>query len=148
MKLKTIPLAVLLIVVIFLSGCAQQGEQTTQETSESAPPKTEIVGRLKGTEMVIKPSVDNVIKGIVTVTATKVPEGAQRVYFVLSGQSIEGVGPNINIDTDGSDGWSGILDTTQYENGVYTIGALAFLTTEITEDDPIGGATAQVIIQN
>ncbi len=139
----------LLIGIVFLSGCLLQANISTIPARERpAITETEIVGRLGLTEMVVRPAVDTKIRGVVIVTATKVTEGTQRVYFTIVGPGVEDVGPNINIDTDGSNGWSGILDTTEYENGVYTIGVLTFNTVEITEEEPIGGATVQVIILN
>ena len=50
------------------------------------------------------------------------------------------------MDTDGSDGWSYVLDTTNYENGVYEV--FSMVGEEIKEAAPSGMASAQVIIEN
>ena len=61
--------------------------------------------------------------------------------------TIKEAGPNLGSDSDGSDGWSYMLDTTTYDNGLHDISGLAF--SELTTGAaPLGSATTQVIIKN
>ncbi|MFQ6105500.1 MAG: hypothetical protein ACE5NL_00310 [Candidatus Hydrothermarchaeaceae archaeon] len=102
--------------------------------------------------MVIAPSEDSFVKGIVTITMTHVPDGTKMVAFAIQGSGIEDIaktGPNLGKDNDGSDGWSLYLDTTRYPNGVYDIISYASHLTELQEDvPPLGFASAQIVIQN
>ena len=93
----------------------------------------------------IAPSVDNVLSGTVTVTLEDAPDGTNLAFFTIAGPGISEEGPNLGIDSDSSGGWSRIVDTTEYENGVYDIGALAMPS---ADDNPLGTATAQVVIEN
>src|SRR3989344_1832220 len=53
-----------------------------------AKPKTEIRASQQNTEMVISPSNDNIVKGIVTITMTEVPKNTNTVAFAIQGQGI------------------------------------------------------------
>ena len=151
MKKHTILLAILLSTIILLSGCSQKTSTTvttkTESTAATAAPKTEITAKSLGTEMVISPSVGKTIKGIVTITLTKVPSATGIAAFGIEKQgSTEGGGPNLGMDQDGSDGWSYILDTTDYENGIYTI--YSMVGESLKAEAPLGIVTAQVVIEN
>ena len=99
--------------------------------------------------MVVSPSTDKVIKGIVTLNLVEVPEGTGVTALLLQGQGAPDTsGPNLGLDTDGSDGWSYILDTTKYDNGVYTVGGIAGISLGGESDQPLGAVSTQVIIEN
>jgi hypothetical protein len=123
-------------------------EPTQEATEEPTAPDTEIRSQGYNAEVVIEPSSDNVISGIVTIRVTKAPAETEMAFFAIVGngsESIETTGPNLGIDSDVSDGWSRLLDTTEYEDGLYEVAGLAMSS---ANDDPIGMASAQVMIQN
>lgn len=133
---------VLMVLLVLLSGCSS-------ETIKSAAQKTIIKAKgFGGVDMVISPSEGKNVKGIVTIELKNVPEAISIAGFFiyLQGEQLQG-GPNLGLDMDGSDGWSYILDTTNYDNGVYEVGAV--VGESIGEDkDPLGAVTTQIIIQN
>jgi len=147
----------LLVLLVFIAGCAQSGPADTNdieekvqitETTQPPAPKTEITVTQLGTRLIISPSIDKEIGGVVTLTVTEVPEGTTSIGFAISGLGIEDIsatGPNIFTDSDGSDGWESIFDTSRYDNGVYDISGMAF---PESGGAPLGAATAQVVIQN
>src|SRR3989344_955729 len=107
----------LLILVIVISGCISEKAKKTEET------RTEV--------------------------RAKVAAGTEIVAFAIQGRGIEDLnktGPNLGIDSDGSDGWNYLFDSLTYPNGVYTIYTIAGVLKNDTP--PLGGVTAQVIIQN
>lgn len=119
-----------------------------QQAAEPASPKTEVRAKGFNAEVLVKPSVDNVISGVVTISVTKAPAETNMAFFTITGQGVEGIGPagpNLGIDGDATDGWSKLIDTTKYKNGLYEIAGLAMPS---TDDDPLGMATVQVLIQN
>ncbi|HIJ98977.1 TPA: hypothetical protein H1005_03450 [archaeon] len=133
----------LLILVIVISGCISEKAKKTEET------RTEVRAKMGNMEMVIAPTLNNTVKDIVTITATKVAAGTEIVAFAIQGRGIEDLnktGPNLGIDSDGSDGWNYLFDSLTYPNGVYTIYTIAGVLKNDTP--PLGGVTAQVIIQN
>lgn len=130
----------------------QQDLETPQAVapeSGTSKSKTEVFGSGFNAEMTVSPSVDNVISGIVTVTVTKSPVGTKGVGFAITGGSLgndlKGTGPNLGFDTAVGDGWTKLVDTTQYPNGLYEISSIAF---SDMDSDPLGVATAQVVIEN
>ena len=152
-------LGISLLTMIILAGCGPKPQPSAQEEfqgesvppAEPDPPKIEI--RAKGfgdTELVISPSVDKTISGIVVLTMSQVPPGTKLVAFALEGNgipSIKETGPNLGTDTDGSDGWIWLFDTTSYDNGLYDVSGIVFsdLSTGVP---PLGAAKLQVIIKN
>jgi uncharacterized protein (UPF0333 family) len=122
-----------------------QSTSTSETATEPASPKTEIKVQGQNATLVISPSVDKEISGTVTVTVTQAPEGTKMALFTIQGGDVKVTGPNLGIDSDGSDGWSRIVDTTKYDNGVYEIAGLPSTT---SEGNPLGRAVAQVIIKN
>jgi hypothetical protein len=146
---------ILIVVVValgvgaYLYGQSQNNNGTTNNTgtkvSEPATPKTEITVQGQNATVNIKPSVDNVISGVVTITVTKAPDETKMVFFVIAGQGIKETGPNLGIDSEGSDGWSRLVDTAKYKNGLYEIAGLPMTS---GDDSPLGKASAQVTIKN
>jgi hypothetical protein len=150
--LVTLGIALLIALVLGgVSGCAtseqDDGDAEDPQASEPAAPKTEIVVEGMNATMVIEPSVDDVISGMVTITISKAPDETEMAFFAMQKQGADPAeeGPNLGIDTDGSDGWSRLLDTTGFENGLYEIGGFAIVD---PDGDPLGAATAQVVIEN
>jgi uncharacterized membrane protein len=118
---------------------------SSETATEPASPKTEVKVQGQNATLVISPSVDNEISGIVTVTVTEVPSETKWVFFTIAARDERPNSPNLGIDEDGSDGWSRTVDTTKYKNGVYVI---AGMPTTTAEGDPLGRASAKVRIKN
>ena len=113
--------------------------------------RTEITakGRVGDSLLRITPSIEKEVKGIITVEYAKVPEGTAAVAFAIGEGSLnlEEGGVNLPFDTDGTDGWSIMLDTTKYTNGLYEIAAIAAVTFE-DGNPPLDAASVQILIKN
>jgi hypothetical protein len=145
---KWILFGVLIFSLILISGCAEGGEEQTPELTG------EIIGKgTEGIEIKISPAAEDntTIKGRVTVSLTMTPANTGTVAFLIKEGSLDltseeiDLGDTIGLDLDGSDGWSRLLDTTRYSNGIYEI--IGMPGTEIGEP-PLGYASAQVVIEN
>src|SRR3989338_7746077 len=138
--MKKIILALMILIII--TGCAQKITEPEEkfpepEITRSAelakePERSKIEIRATGPtgmELVISPSADEAIKGLVTLTINQVPPGTKYVgFFLESGDAEESSDgpPNLGLDDEGSDGWSLVADTTAHDNNQYLIFALAF----------------------
>lgn len=147
--IRAIILSLVIGGIFLYQGCSsQQTPSTTESAGAPASPKTEVRVQGQNAEVLIEPSVDDVISEVVTITVTEAPSGTNMAFFAMHKQGAEDVketGPNLGIDNDGSDGWNRLLDTTQFENGVYEISGLAM---SDADSNPLGAATAQVVIEN
>ncbi len=152
-----------LVTIVLVSGCISKQSPETQSKSFSndqqisLPPaeKTEIVVSQGNMGMSISPSKGNVIKDTVTIKVTKVPEDTGVVAFAIQGPGIEDIqktGPNLGVDTDGSDDWSFTLNTNQYNNEDYSIISIAYTEWDVKPGTKpralLGGVQAQVKINN
>lgn len=132
--------------------CSEQTNFECQAFEETLNCKTDITakGVMRGSEMVITPTIEKNVKGIIKIELNNAPEGTQAVAFTIQGgnvQMVEGQGPNLPFDSDESDGWSILLDTTDYDNDLYTISSIAG--EGFSEGQPpLDVASAQVIIKN
>jgi hypothetical protein len=153
--MKKLVIVISVIVVLIVVGAIafflmqEKGEEVSKIPE---PPSTEIRIKGSGTEMVISPSKDREIKGIVTLTMEKVPEGTKSVAFATQGPGQITQDTPINIlgfDRDGSDGWSMDFDTYSLADGTYTMNGFAFSVENPGEGvDEVGVARVQVIINN
>ncbi len=160
--MKKIIFVLLLVISIFIIGCAEEIEEKDDESTkeisiegakgETKPAvKTEIKVTQMGVEMIISPTKDHILNGVVSIKASKVPEGTETVAFVIQGQGIPDMGitgPNLGIDKDGSDGWATEFDTKAYDNGVYTLLAIAAKEGAGDGTPPLGGAQVKIYINN
>ncbi len=118
---------IVIIIVIIIIGAGfffMKGNGTGEGSGGVAEtPETEIRIRGSGTEMVIAPSKNREISGIVTLTMEKVPEGTKSVIFLIyAGMPRMDASPSIiGIDKNGSDGWFLDFDTYAYTDVDYTI---------------------------
>jgi hypothetical protein len=146
-------LLVMAIGALALGACnsddnSQPTIPPTPTAEEAQQPSNEIKVEGRSASMLIEPSVDNVISGVVTITVTEPPSDTIMVFFAMVGQGTadtEMTGPNLGIDDDGSDGWSRLFDTTEYDNGLYEISGLPM---SDPDSDPLGIVSAQVVIDN
>jgi hypothetical protein len=150
---KAIIIIIVVVLVLFGIGVllifALQPKETTsskgETATEPASPKTEIKIQGQNAKLTISPSIDDEIKGTVTVTVTGIPSETKAVFFTIAERDVRPDSPNLGIDEDGSDGWSRIVDTSKYKNGVYVIAGMPTIT---GEGDPLGRASAKVEIKN
>ena len=140
--------AVIIAGIFFIGTIGDDSASTGSIALENS--NTDITAKGHGgVELVISPTDKKNIDGIVTLTLNDVPSGTKSVGFAISGNGMDltETGPNIGIDTDGSDTWSFMLDTKRYDNGLYEISGLAFSQAD-GSGSPLGAATAQVVINN
>jgi len=147
--MKTLTLAILLIAVIATAGCIGDGDSS--ESNDNGLVKTvKNIAAAKGfggADISVTPSDGNKVSGIVTISL-EAPADTGVVVFGIQGEGIEDTGaPNLGLDADGSDGWNHILDTTQYQNGVFSIYGVSAVSFEEGQE-PTGSASVQVIIEN
>ena len=139
-----------MIAAIIISGCSSGTSSSSSSTtvkSEPAAAKTEIIGKGIRTTISIAPSNGNVISGVVTITATKVPSDIGVMGFSIQGGNVpeDPSTSNIALHTDGSSGWDVSLDTTKYDNGAYEISIVAG---SADFKSMLGSASADVVIKN
>ena len=132
--------------------CTEATDFQCEEFEETQQCATEVrvTGRTGLSEMLITPTIDKNVKGVITVELTKAPDETKAVIFVLKKGKInvkEGLGPDIPIDQDKNDGWSILYDTTEYENGLYEVAAIVG---EGFADDqpPLDAVGTQIVINN
>jgi len=177
-------LYILIIGMIFLSGCGPKGPQCPEcpgssawsgcnddalktrtnyqcsentnfecqqyEETQQCSTEIRVKGRTGLSEMLITPTIEKNVQGIITVELTKTPEETQGVIFVLQKGKItfeEGLGTGATMDSDKTDGWSILYDTSEYENGLYEVAAI------IGEgfadgQQPLDAVVAQIVINN
>ncbi len=135
-----------LILLILITGCTDKISETAKES------KTEIISiDRQGMELVISPSTDQEIKGTITITMNRVPQGTKYIAFYIesrnSADARDGP-PNLGFDDTENDGWILRIDTTVYDNGQQQILALAFADEPSAESEPLAAIQALVTINN
>lgn len=153
MKKGLIILIVVIAIIVVGAGFFFMRGNGAGGGSEGAAetPKTEIRIRGSGTEMVISPSKDREIRGIVTLTMEKFPEDTKSVIFLIyAGMPRMDASPSIiGIDKDGSDGWFLDFDTYAYTDGDYTVEGHTFNVDQPGEGiEQISATRIQVQINN
>ena len=112
-------------------------------------PRTEIKESGYNLEVLIEPSANNVISGIVTITATQVVKEAAGVGFYLSKTKealTDGGMASLGIDRSLEGGWSNTFNTTELDNGKYYISVVVYSTNG--DGPPLGAAQVPVVIKN
>ena len=143
MKKEMIILGIsIILLIIGLSGC------TETQTTPANEIRADGTGISKGMEMVISPSEDNEISGVVTISMTKVPEATLFVSFAIDGPGINDTSPNLGLNINESEGWSIEFDTTDYSDDTYTIVGYAFATEHGADTNPLGFVQTEVVIKN
>lgn len=127
---------------------ARTPDSSLNTESKILVPKNEIKEGGYNSTIVLTPSQNDVISGEVTVKALDVPIEAKHVGFSINENFDDlGVGgPNLGFDSKKDDGWSIVLDTTKYNNGIYYVAFFVF-STDATSN-PVAVANAQVEVKN
>ena len=149
-------LAVVIIGVIFISGCIQQSEQGGQQipqNQEIQQPKTKINLENNGLKVKISPTEDKKVSGVITVTLENIPSKTTKILVSLAPQGFKGDlynDPNVIIQwiDQPSIGQEILLDTTKVENGVYGIGVSATYKGAPESNPWIALVQTQVNVQN
>lgn len=104
------------------------------------------VGDLSG---FVKPSIDNKVKGTVTIEISTFPEDTKIVAYYLEGGDLEPIGQGRmpGFASKQGDVWIGMIDTTEYENGAYQL-AVVSNNQEAMEGNPKAMTTAWLDIEN
>jgi hypothetical protein len=158
-----IGIVILIIVVLgigiigglFLFGKKEEAQtskslkpDTSLSTKEQESPENKIVEKGVNMYIEIEPSVGNTISGVVNVSATSTPKDTNSIGFVVVEKIedlITGDGKILGTDSDGSDGWTSIFDTTEFENGLYFVVSIA---SAKPGGNPNASANVQVEINN
>lgn len=100
-------------------------------------------------DVIVKPTIEERVKGIIKLEISGVPEDAQLVVFYLAGGDL----PPISNErrptpaTNQGDVWTGMIDTNDYENGLYDIAVVG--TNQVSlEGNPQYYAMGQVLVDN
>jgi hypothetical protein len=143
---KAIIFAIIALVVLLVIGI---GVYFFIQSGNKDKSNTDVVQEEESTvpTLTIRPLNGNNASGIVTATVNNAPEGTKMVAFVITGSDgdVSNAGPNLGYDTSASDGWTRIIDTTKYENGLYEVSGLP---TTSADANPLTLVSAQVIIEN
>jgi hypothetical protein len=185
--MKTWLLAIMLVGIIFISGCTQAGPQCptcpnpstwsecdanavktrtnykcSEDTdyecesyTESYNCATEIrVTGQSGLEIVITPTLEEKVKGLMKLEAVGVPGDTSGIVLFAYAGSLTIDATNVEnavvtqYDMNESDGWKIFLETTELENGLYTL-IITSADAEGDETNPWNDVlTTQIIVSN
>ncbi|MBW2991687.1 hypothetical protein KY345_00535 [Candidatus Woesearchaeota archaeon] len=131
--------------------CSEATDFECESYSEEAQCSTEI--KMQGNlDAIIKPSVEEKVKGIIKIEVRGVPEGTKNVLYWMEGGDLVPVGPergpSIASEQDGV--WTAMIDTAQYKNGLYSVKAASTERETVKEGDtpPTAFAQGQMVISN
>jgi hypothetical protein len=138
--------------------CGETTNYECHEYTEEKACQTQItLSGTKGMEVVITPTLEEKVKGIIKVELTATPEGTEFVHFFIMPQSVnfgrdmtEEESAQVIRETDmsGADGYKVMFDTTNLENGLYKI-FIGPTKEDAPEDSPwTDYAMAQIIVEN
>lgn len=116
---------------------------------EEAQCRTEI--KLEGNlDATIKPSIEEKVKGVIKIEIKGVPDDTTIVAYYLEGGDLPPIGlergPLIASNQGGV--WTSMIDTSQYKNGLYTIGVISNNQELKKDTPPTAYARGQVVINN
>jgi len=130
--------------------CSETTNFECKSYTEEAQCAREI--KLEGTlDTIVKPSIEEKVKGIIKIEIRGVPEDTVNVAYWLTGGDLPpigpGRGPSLATEQDGV--WTAMIDTAKYKNGLYTINTLS-TNQEVMEGDtpPTAYAQGQIVITN
>jgi len=129
--------------------CSAETSYACESYTEEKQCKTEIAltGNMGAT---VSPSIEEKVKGVIKIETKTVPEGTNVVAYYLAGNNlppIEG-SQRISWATNQGDVWTGFIDTTGYENGLYDIAVLTTSNEAWGDGSPEGYAMGKILISN
>ena len=128
--------------------CSEATNFQCKSYTEEKQCATEIklTGNIDG---IIKPSLEEKVKGVIKLEIKNVPEDTVLVAYYLEGGDLSPIGIERMpyFATNQGDVWTGMLDTNEYKNGLYQIGVIAN-NEETLEGNPHAYAFGQILISN
>lgn len=129
--------------------------ETTNFECESYIEETQCATEIKlegSLDTIVKPTIEENVKGIIKIEANNVPEDSVYVAYWLDGGDLPPIGPGRGPSLASEQGsvWTAMIDTTNYKNGLYTINVLSS-DRELDENDdspPTAYAQGQIVITN
>ncbi len=139
-------------------ACGADTNYTCQNYEEKQKCKTELTQKSrKGLQSRISPTLENTVKGIITVEAFDVPEGTDSVAFIMHPAEVT-LGPNMSAadlakiirhdDGDEGDGWKSFFDTTKLKNGLYEMNIFPTYSGAPDEDPWLDKTSFQIFVEN
>jgi hypothetical protein len=129
--------------------CSEATNFECESYTQEMQCETEIV--LTGNmDAVITPSIDEKVKGIIKIETKNAPADIKLVAYFIDGGNLPPVAPGgraPEFGTQKGDEWTGMLDTSEYDNGVYDV-MVGAMKTETMEGDPAYYARGQIVISN
>ncbi len=97
----------------------------------------------------VKPSIEEKVQGIIRIEVKNVPDDTKIVAYYLEGGGLPPLGSERSplFATKKDDIWSGMLDTAEYENGLYEM-VVGGSTVEELKGRPQYYARGQILISN
>ncbi|MFC1722740.1 hypothetical protein ACFL0V_01245 [Nanoarchaeota archaeon] len=127
--------------------CSESTEFQCESFQEEKQCATEIKlsGHFSGT---VSSSVEEKVKGVIKIEVNP-PADTKIVAYFLEGGDLEPIGQGRMpfFATDQGDVWTGMIDTAEYENGLYTLGVVSNDKEEM-EGPPKAFASGQILIDN
>lgn len=139
--------------------CSSETNYSCEAYNETKPCDTvmDLKGAMKDSDILISPTLDDNVKGIIKVEAKSVPEVTKYVEFILMPQDVQlgGQMPEEDlarivkeVDNNGKDGWKAYFDTNKTENGLYKVFIGIAYEGSSKESPWIDYVQAQVIVKN
>jgi hypothetical protein len=128
--------------------CSEATDFQCESYTQEMQCETEIT--LTGSiDATVTPSIEETVKGVIKIEAKNVPPDAKIVAYFIDGGDLPPVGAERGplFATKKGDVWTGMLDTEEYENGLYKMFVGGFIE-ETMEGDPDYYARGQILISN
>jgi len=130
--------------------CSEATNLQCESYTEETQCATEV--KLQGNlDTVVKPSIEENVKGIIKIEVKGAPEDTTNVAYWLDGGDLPPIGPGRGPSLASEQGgvWTAMIDTTEYKNGLYTINTLS-TNQELDQSDtpPTAYAQGQIVISN
>ena len=128
--------------------CSEATNFECESFTQEMQCETEITltGNVDGT---VKPSIDEKVKGVIKIEVKNFPSDVKVVAFYIEGGKLPPIGAERGplFATKKGDVWNGLLDTGEYENGLYEIMVGGFIEEKL-EGSPDYYARGQILISN
>lgn len=128
--------------------CGEASNFECESYTQEAQCATEIklTGNVDGT---VTPSIEEKVKGIIKIEVKNFPADVKVVAYYIDGGDLPPVGPERGplFATKQDDVWTGLLDTGEYENGLYDVIVGGFIE-ETLEGNPQYYTRGQILISN
>ena len=136
--------------------CSAETNFQCESYTETKQCLTQLTLKATGLEAVVSPTLEEKVKGIIKVEATKVPDGTTGVIFSIAPQGTFGRQPTaeetkntiVEMDQQAGDGWKELIDTTKLANGLYAVFVATSYEGAPQENPWTAYAMTQVVVSN